>query len=106
MNRNNNRKSTNCPQQFDFPATTHHKKGGNMPKHMNLENVTKPTTPKKFYRVKTLAEICDCSKGTIWGLIKVGTLTRIKLSEQITVIDAAEADAWIESRRGQNLKAA
>lgn len=67
----------------------------------------KPTTiPKRFYRVPTLAAMLDCSKGHIYNMLKEGKLTRIKLSPQVTVIDATEADAWIESRRGQNLKEA
>lgn len=66
----------------------------------------KPTTPKSFYRVPTLAAMLDCSKGHIYNLLKAGELTRIKLSAQITVVDAAEADAWIKSRREQKLKAA
>lgn len=59
------------------------------------------TTPaqKSFYRVPTLATMLDCSKGHIYNLLKAGELTRIKLSAQITVIDAAEADAWIEAHR-------
>lgn len=65
----------------------------------------KQTEPKRFYRIPTLAAICDCSNGHIWNCIKAGELTRIKLSAQITVIDAAEADAWIESHRGSETKA-
>ena len=66
----------------------------------------KLTTEKRFYRVPTLAAMLDCSKGHIYNLLKAGELTRIKLSTQITVVDAAEADAWIESRRRQILKEA
>lgn len=55
------------------------------------------TEKPKFYRVPTIAKMMDVSKGHIWGLIKKGTLSRVKLSEQITAVPASEVDAMIEA---------
>lgn len=53
---------------------------------------------KKFYRVSTVSKMFDVSKSTIWALIKKGTFTRIKISDQITVVDADEVNQWVESK--------
>ncbi len=49
----------------------------------------------EFYRVKTVANMLDCSKGHVWGLLRKGIFTRVKLSEQITVVPADEVNSFI-----------
>ena len=50
---------------------------------------------REFYRVPTIAKMLDVSKGHVWDLVKAGVFTRIKASEQITLISAKEVHKWI-----------
>jgi len=47
---------------------------------------------KRFYRAKELAEYLNIAKSTVWRYASKGIITRIKLSEGVTVFDIEEVN--------------
>ena len=55
---------------------------------------------QNYYRVKTVAQMLDVSKGHIWNMVRAGKFTRIKLSPQVTVLPAQEVEDYMKAIRG------
>lgn len=53
----------------------------------------------QFYRLPTLKAKLDISGSHIWGMVKAGKFPKpIKLSENVTAWNAADVEAWAQSR--------
>ncbi len=61
------------------------------------QQVTLP--PTQFYRLPALKQRLGVSSATIWRWIKQGKFPRgIKISDNVTVWNAADVEAWALSR--------
>ncbi len=57
------------------------------------------TPPAQFYRLLTLKAKLGISGSHIWGMVKTGKFPKpIKLSENVTAWNAADVEAWAQSR--------
>jgi prophage regulatory protein len=64
----------------------------------NASHQTSPH-PAQFYRLPTLKQRLGVSGSTIWSWCKKGTFPKpTKLSENCTAWNAAEVEAWAQSR--------
>lgn len=66
-----------------------------------MGSATQQTTqyPTQFYRLPTLKQRLGVSGSTIWSWIKQGKFPRgIKISDNVTAWNAAEVEAWAQSR--------
>jgi len=66
-----------------------------------MVNAQQPTTthPAQFYRLPTLKANLGISGSHIWGMVKAGRFPKpIKLSENVTAWNAADVEAWAQSR--------
>jgi predicted DNA-binding transcriptional regulator AlpA len=65
-------------------------------------------TPIVFYRLPRVREICGgAASSTIWAWVKSGVFPKpIKLSANTTVWNAADVEAWAQSRIAESRKAA
>ncbi|MDE2309981.1 MAG: AlpA family phage regulatory protein [Betaproteobacteria bacterium] len=55
--------------------------------------------PAQFYRLPQLKSCLNVSGSSIWAWVKKGTFPKpIKLSENCTAWNAADIDAWAQSR--------
>ncbi|PTR14516.1 MULTISPECIES: helix-turn-helix transcriptional regulator [unclassified Nitrosospira] len=63
-----------------------------------MENATPQALPQ-FYRLPQLKARLNVSGSAIWAWIKKGTFPKpIKLSENTTAWNAADVEAWAQSR--------
>lgn len=66
-----------------------------------MPNATQQTTPHAalFYRLPQLKAKLNISGSHIWALVKQGRFPKpVKLSENVTAWDAAQVEAWAQSR--------
>jgi prophage regulatory protein len=66
-----------------------------------MANATQQTTPHpaQFYRLHNLKQRLGVSGSSIWAWVKQGTFPKpIKLSENCTAWNAADVEAWAQSR--------
>lgn len=67
-------------------------------KGANMANATQ-STPQQFYRLPQLKARLSVSGSSIWSWVKKGTFPKpIKLSENTTAWNAADVEAWAQSR--------
>ncbi len=73
-----------------------------------MANTTQQTAsqPAQFYRLPTLKAKLGISGSHIWGMVKAGKFPKpIKLSENCTAWNAADVEAWAQSRIADSQKA-
>jgi len=66
-----------------------------------MVNATQQTTPHiaQFYRLPQLKACLNVSGSSIWSWVKAGKFPKpIKLSENCTAWNAADVEAWAQSR--------
>jgi len=66
-----------------------------------MGNATQQITPRitQFYRLPQLKAHLNVSGSSIWAWVKAGTFPKpIKLAENTTAWDAADIEAWVQSR--------
>ena len=66
-----------------------------------MANATQQTTthPAQFYRLPTLKAKLGISGSHIWGMVKAGKFPKpVKLSQNVTAWNAADVEAWAQSR--------
>jgi prophage regulatory protein len=63
-----------------------------------MGNATQHTTPQ-FYRLPQLKARLNVSGSSIWAWVKAGKFPKpVKLSENTTAWNAADVEAWAQSR--------
>jgi predicted DNA-binding transcriptional regulator AlpA len=66
---------------------------------MNITTQQTATHPAQFYRLPHLKTKLNVSGSSIWAWVKAGKFPKpIKLSENCTAWNAAEVEAWAQSR--------
>ena len=66
-----------------------------------MGNATQQTTPQstQFYRLPQIKAHLNVSGSSIWAWVKAGKFPKpIKLSENCTAWNAADVEAWAQSR--------
>lgn len=67
----------------------------------NMANATKQTAtpPTQFYRLPQLTQRLGVSGSSIWVWVKAGKFPKpVKLSANVTAWNAADVEAWAQSR--------